>query len=180
MVKSAFVLLLVLALYWLTLSGYFDNTVLFVTGGISVLVVVGLTARMKLLDGETVPYLHGKALGYYAWLFKEIVKANMSVVKAVLNPDMQISPSVFKVDMPHSTDMGKTVFANSITLTPGTISVEMQDGQILVHALLDELTGVEGFNQMGIRSGKAVGDPMKNLHSVASKAKSTQKRKVRK
>ncbi len=179
MVKSAFVLLLVLALYWLTLSGYFDNTVLFVMGGISVLVVVALTARMKLLDEETVPYSHVKALGYYAWLFKEIIKANVSVVKAVLNPDMQISPSVFTVDMPHNTDIGKTVFANSITLTPGTISVEMQDGKIYVHALLDELTSVEGFNEMGLRSGKAVGDLMKNKREHPLKTKSPKKKKGR-
>ncbi|PHR94351.1 MAG: cation:proton antiporter [Robiginitomaculum sp.] len=178
MVKSAFVLLIVLVIYWFTLSGYFDHTVLFVSGTVSVVLVVWLSARMKLLDGETTPYAHGKSLVYFAWLFKEIAKANMSVVKAVLNPDMEISPSVFKVDMKQSTDMGRTVFANSITLTPGTISVELEDGEILVHALLDELTGAQGFKEMGERSGWAVSDPM--LAGPTPKVKKTRAKVVSK
>ncbi len=160
MVRSALVLLIVLALYWLALSGYFDHPVLLVTGGISVLLVFGLALRMKLLDSETVPYIHGKSIVYYAWLFKEIIKANMAVVKAVLSPSMEISPALFEVDMPQSTDLGRTMFANSITLTPGTVSVELEDGKILVHALLAEMSNPEGFMEMSTRAGWAVSDPM--------------------
>ncbi len=160
MIRSAFILLVILVIYWFTLSGYFDHTVLLVTGGISVLIVVGLAARMKLLDTEGVPYVHGKALVYYFWLFIEIVKANMAVVKAVLSPDMEISPTMIKVPANHITDMGRTMFANSITLTPGTISVELHEGEILVHALLKEMTDQEGFAEMGARAGWAVSDPM--------------------
>ncbi len=175
--KSAAILLLVLVLYWFTLSGYFDHTVLFVTGGLSVLAVVGLAARMNILDDETTPYFRFKSIGYFVWLFKEIVKANMAVVKAVLSPDMEISPSMFKVKMDHGTDLGRTTFANSITLTPGTISVEMEDGEILVHALLEEMTDLEGFKEMGVRSGKAVADPMNYVPKLAAKPKATKKRK---
>ncbi|MEE9272426.1 MAG: Na+/H+ antiporter subunit E [Robiginitomaculum sp.] len=160
MARSAFVLLVILVSYWLTLSGYFDNTVLFVTGGLSALTVVALTARMKILDSETVPYVHGKAFGYFFWLFNEIAKANMVVVKAVLSPDMKISPSLIEVDMKQETDLGRSVFANSITLTPGTVSVQLEEGKILVHALLEELADPEGFVEMGERSGWAVSDPM--------------------
>lgn len=160
MVKSALVLLLALVMYWFTLSGYFDHTVLYVCGAISVGLVLVLMARMKILDDETVPYLHVKSVPYFFWLFKEIVKANMAVVKAVLSPEMEISPSVFKVNMKQSTDIGRTAFANSITLTPGTISVELEDGEIMVHALLDEMTDLEGFSEMSERSGRSVGDPM--------------------
>ena len=160
MVRSAVILLVILVLYWFTLSGYFDHTVLFVTGGISVLLVVGLSARMKLLDTEGVPYVHGKAFGYYVWLFVEIVKANMAVVKAVLSPDMEISPTMITVKTNHDTDMGRIMFANSITLTPGTISVEICEGEILVHALLKDMTDPAAFADMGERAGWAVSDSM--------------------
>jgi multicomponent Na+:H+ antiporter subunit E len=146
--------------YWLTLSGYFDHPILFVTGGISILLVIGLCARMNILDVETTPYIYGKSLGYFSWLFKEIVKANVAVVKAVMSPDMHISPKIVKVKMDHETDLGRTVFANSITLTPGTISVEMEEGKILVHALLEDMTDPAGFAEMGERAGWAVNDPM--------------------
>jgi multicomponent Na+:H+ antiporter subunit E len=161
LVKSGLILIIVLVAYWLTLSGYFDHPVLFVTGGLSVLAVVFLAARMKILDTETVPYVHGKSLGYYTWLFKEIGKANVAVVKAVLSPDMEISPTLVKVKMDHATDLGRTVFANSITLTPGTISVEMSENSILVHALLEDMTDPRGFAEMGERAAWSVSDPMK-------------------
>ena len=158
--KAGIVLLLVLVAYWLTLSGYFDHPILFITGGLSVLSVVWMCARMQILDEETVPYLHGKTLGYIPWLFKEIVKANMAVVKAVLSPDMEISPTWVKVKSEHESDLARTIFANSITLTPGTISVQMDEGEILVHALLEDMTDAQGFKDMGERAGFAVTDPM--------------------
>ena len=161
MVRSGIILLLVLVAYWLTLSGYFDHPVLFVTGSISVLLVVGLCSRMKILDSETAPYFHGKSIGYFVWLGKEIVKANVSVVKAVMSPDMKISPKIIKVKMDHETDLGRTIFANSITLTPGTISVELEEGKILVHALLEDMTDPKGFAEMGERAAWAVNDPLK-------------------
>lgn len=160
MVRYLVILTIVLILYWLLLSGYLHNPVLLTMGAISVLAVLALSARMRILDNETVPYFHGKALGYFVWLFKEIVGANMAVVKAVLSPDMQISPKMTKVPMKQSTDLGRVTFANSITLTPGTISVEMLEDKILVHALLTEMTDPKGFAEMGERAGWAVSDPM--------------------
>ncbi|NNC37787.1 MAG: cation:proton antiporter [Acidimicrobiales bacterium] len=158
--RAGIILLVVLVAYWLTLSGYFDHPILFVTGGLSVLAVVWMCARMQILDEETVPYLHGKTLGYVPWLFTEIVKANMAVVRAVLSPDMEISPTWVKVKMDHETDLGRTIFANSITLTPGTISVDVGEGEILVHALLEDMTDADGFQEMGERVGFSITDPM--------------------
>lgn len=160
MVRSAFILVVVLAAYWLMLSGYLYKPVLLIVGTISILVVLGLSWRMKILDAETAPYFHGKAAGYYAWLFVEITKANMSVIKAVLSPDMEISPTTTKVPIKQSTDLGRVTFANSITLTPGTIAVVMGESNILVHALFSEMTDAADFKDMGDRAGWAVSDPM--------------------
>ena len=106
MIRSALILLIVLAGFWLMLSGYLHKPVLLIMGALSVSLVLGLAVRMKILDDETVPYFHGKALGYYVWLFIEILKANMAVVRAVLSPDMEISSTTTTVPMKQSTDLG--------------------------------------------------------------------------
>jgi len=162
MIRSALVLLVILVAYWLMLSGYLYNPVLLTLGAISVLIVLGLSVRMKIIDAETAPYINVKALGYFVWLFIEIIKANMAVVKAVLSPNMEVTPKMTKVPMKQSTDLGRVTFANSITLTPGTIAVEMCDDKILVHALLSEMTAASGFAEMGERAGRAVSDPMQD------------------
>ena len=160
MIRSALILLVLLGAYWLALSGYLDNPVLLTVGAISVVLVVAMVMRMEIMDTETAPYFHGKSLGYFAWMFVQITKSNVEVVKAILSPDMEISPTMTKVPMPHSTDIGRVAFANSITLTPGTVAIEMQDDTILVHALLTSMTDQKAFAEMGERAAWAVSDPM--------------------
>lgn len=159
MLRYALVLSITLALYWLTLSGYLDNKMILSLGGISILLVLGLCARMKILDEETVPYLQSpKTMVYFSWLFKEIVKANVQVVKAVLSPDLEVSPTMVRIPSTPKTDMGKTMFGNSITLTPGTVSIEMSEDEILVHALLSEMSNPEDFAEMANRSAWSIGE----------------------
>jgi len=158
MVRYGIILAVVMLLYWLTLSFYFEP--LIVGFGIaSVLFAIGLCYRMRILDSETVPYLHfPMTLIYFVWLFGEVIKANFAVVKAVLRPDMEISPTLLTVPTPQKTDIGKTMFANSITLTPGTVSMDVDEGGILVHALLSEMANPDDFKEMGVRSGWALGE----------------------
>lgn len=162
MIRSALVLLIILVGYWLSLSGYFDKPVVLTMGAISIVVVILLCARMKILDGETVPYAHGKSLVYLVWLSKEIVKANMTVIKAVMKPDLQVTPTLTKVKNRNLSGLGTTVFANSITLTPGTISMDIGDEEILVHALLKEMSDPADFVEMEKRAAWSVNDPGQN------------------
>ena len=67
-----------------------------------------------------------------------IVKANIDVAWRILRPTMPISPRLIEVSAGQSSDLGRVIYANSITLTPGTVSVEMDGGKILVHALTKE------------------------------------------
>jgi multicomponent Na+:H+ antiporter subunit E len=146
----------VLVAYWLSLSGYF-TAMLLTLGALSILVVLGLCSRMKIFDSETVPYRHVfSTLRYLVWLSKEIVKANVQVVKSVLSPDMEVSPTMVKIPAKDMTDLGATMFANSITLTPGTVSLAIDDDGILVHALLEEMSDAQGFEDMNARSTKSV------------------------
>jgi len=157
-VRSAVFLFIALGLYWIGLSGYF-TPLLLILGLTSVLLVIYMCKRMNILDGETAPYLYvPKTLFYFTWLGKEIVKANIIVVKAVLKPDLVVSPTLVKIPVGQKTDLGRSMFANSITLTPGTVSVDFDDDHILVHALTKDLANAEDFVEMSVRAGASVGD----------------------
>ena len=78
-------------------------------------------------------------LQYWIWLAKEIGKANINVAKIVLSPDMKISPRMVRVKASQQTDVGIATFANSITLTPGTVSVDIDNDEILVHAITEDM-----------------------------------------
>jgi len=156
--RSSFVLAVALIATWLTLSGYF-KPMLLILGAISIVLVLAMSARMKITDSETAPYLTiPQTLVYFVWLFVEIIKANVQVVKAVLKPDMEVSPTLTKIPLPQKEDISKVMFANSITLTPGTVSVLMEEDHILVHALLSEMSAPEDFTEMGERAALAVGE----------------------
>ena len=95
--RHAVLLSLVMAATWLVLSGYFIGMIL-TFGVISIALVVWMTKRLAILDDETVPYLNiVKTCKYYVWLFIEIVKANIQVLKAVVSPNSEISPTLVKI-----------------------------------------------------------------------------------
>ena len=155
------ILALILAATWLSLSGYFIPMILSL-GVISVLFVLWMCKRMNILDRETVPYLSlPQSIVYFSWLFSEIVKANVQVVKAVLSPDLEVSPTLTKIPYASDEDVARTMFANSITLTPGTVAVDMEDNHILVHALLKEMSKPADFKEMGEQSAWAIGEAVK-------------------
>lgn len=158
MFRYGLILALAMAAFWLAMSGFFTGMLLSL-GAISIVLTLWLCARMGILDGETAPYLYVPlTLNYFVWLGKEIYKANIAVVKAVMSPEMNISPTMVSVPVNRKTDMGATMFANSITLTPGTVSIEMNEDTILVHALLAEMAVADDFKEMGERSGFAIGE----------------------
>ncbi len=127
---------LVLFAFWLLLSGYF-TAFLVSAGALCALAVVIFGRRMDLVDHEGHPiHLALRALlGYWPWLIKEIIKSGWEVSTIIISPRLPISPTLARVSATQKTDVGRTVFANSITLTPGTISIEVDRESILVHAL---------------------------------------------
>jgi len=75
---------------------------------------------------------------YWLWLIKEVIVANIAVARCVWKGADSISPSVIKVKANQKTDLGIVIYANSITLTPGTVSIDLEDNEITVHALTRE------------------------------------------
>jgi multicomponent Na+:H+ antiporter subunit E len=121
--------------FWLLLSGHFTPFLLLM-GIVSAVAVVLFSWRMAVVDHEGHPiHLGAAAAWYWPWLFKEIVKSAWDVTKLIVHPRLPISPTLIRVRPTQKTDVGLTVYANSITLTPGTIAVTVERDEFLVHAL---------------------------------------------
>ncbi len=131
-------LALLLGAAWVLWSFYFTPLLLSL-GAASVLLVLFVVHRMKVVDDEAnqVDLVNIRTILYVPWLLWEVVKANLDVAKLILDPKVPISPRMIRVPASQRTALGKVVYANSITLTPGTISVDVdeEESTILVHAL---------------------------------------------
>jgi multicomponent Na+:H+ antiporter subunit E len=128
-------LALTLYAFWLLLSGYFAPFLLAAGVG-SALAVVWFARRMVVVDAEGHPVrLIPRLLRYWLWLLKEIVKSGWAVSRIIVDPRLPISPTMVRFRPTQKTNVGLVVHANSITLTPGTITVEAAPGEFLVHGL---------------------------------------------
>lgn len=121
---------------WLLMSGHYDP-LLISLGLASTVLTVYLAHRMDMIDHEGHPVHLGWAASFYwLWLGWEIVKSNIGVAKIILSPSLPINPNMINVKALQKSEMGRVIFANSITLTPGTVSVQLEeDGMIEVHAI---------------------------------------------
>jgi multicomponent Na+:H+ antiporter subunit E len=82
-----------------------------------------------------------RLLSYFVWLIYEIVKSNIQVAYIVLHPKLPIEPGLLQFRTRLRSKVGHVILANSITLTPGTITVDLVDGTYLVHALVPDAAG---------------------------------------
>lgn len=121
---------------WLLLSGIYKPLVVGF-GVVSVLIAVLVVRRMDRIDGDRIEIdLNGlRFLRYMLWLLVEIAKANLAVTRVILSREMPLNQHLFTTPNTQRTDLGQVIFANSITLTPGTITVETGRSCFLVHAL---------------------------------------------
>jgi|TARA_B100000809_G_scaffold148466_1_gene145943 multicomponent Na+:H+ antiporter subunit E len=131
----AFGLGTILVVFWLLLSGHY--TLMLISFGVgSSALVVYLALRMDVVDHEGVPLqLGGRFWLYLPWLMKEIFVANVAVAKVILHPKLPISPITVIFHGSQKTDIGRFIYANSITLTPGTITTGVEGQDFEIHAL---------------------------------------------
>ena len=147
------VLTVVLAVLWLLLSGKVHHIFLLSVGAASVVASVLMMLRMGILDGEAVPFGGFVSFfSYWIWLGGEIFKANIAVVRLVLKPDIDIRPVMTRVAWTGGSDLASATFANSITLTPGTVTVEVEKTGFLVHALDQSFADQVAFRDMERRA----------------------------
>jgi multicomponent Na+:H+ antiporter subunit E len=133
--RHAFKLTLFLFAIWLLLSGHY-TPLLLALGLLSTLLVVVLVTRADLIDQENQPVLiKPSVLLYWLWLGREIYRSNIDVARHILHPAMHISPNIFTVRAGQKTELGRVTYANSITLIPGTVTINVNEDIFTVHAL---------------------------------------------
>lgn len=122
--------------FWLALSGQY-TPVLVTVGALAAALCVGAAMRMRIDDEEGHPvHLLGRTITYYPWLAREIAKSAWSVAKIIVDRRLPISPTMTVVKASQKSSAGIATYANSITLTPGTMTVGVVGNTLVVHALV--------------------------------------------
>jgi multicomponent Na+:H+ antiporter subunit E len=117
---------------WLVLSGHWDPMHLILGLGAS-----GLIAWLNRDEEAVSGFVRAlpRLARYVPWLLVEIVRANLAVVRIVLDPRLPLDPVVVRFRLPVRGDLAVATLANSITLTPGTITLDVDGDEMIVHAL---------------------------------------------
>ncbi|PID62355.1 MAG: hypothetical protein CSB44_03945 [Gammaproteobacteria bacterium] len=142
-------LTLTLIVAWVLLSGIWKSQFI-VLGIISIAIVIWLSLHMGVLThrGEPIYFRFFAIVRYWAWLMKQIFISNVDVTRRIWSRDMHIKPAIRRIEPSPYTELGRVIYANSITLTPGTTAINFTpEGEVVVHALhedaLEELEGGE-------------------------------------
>jgi len=132
---SISLLFVILSISWMLWSGLYKPLLLGL-GLFSCLLSVYLANRMGFFrHQQDLLTLIPRLPGYWLWLLKEIVVSSLDVAKLILKPSMPISPTVVVLTAENKTDVGQVIFGNSITLSPGTVTLDLHEGQVLIHCL---------------------------------------------
>ncbi len=128
-----------------------------------------------------------KIVGYFLYLVKEIFLSAWGTMKLIWSPEKEIEPRVTSFRTRLRTDAGKVVLANSITMTPGTITVDVQDDLFLIHCLdesfdvgtegfemEDRIMKIEGGHQADAAASAAEGAPSDTTEAIDRPAEATE------
>ncbi len=132
------VLAVLLVAAWLLWSGLFKPLLLGL-GVLSCVLTILIARRMGYFDRDTFAFNYGPGLlRFWAWLAVEIVKSSLEVAREVLRPRLDVHPAVVTIDAHDMDPVDQAVLGNSITLTPGTLTLDVHENRLLVHALTAE------------------------------------------
>lgn len=141
----------ILLAFWLVLSGH-DTAFLLAMGVLSSACAVYVAHRMGLVDEEVVPlHLRARLVGYWVWLGWEILKSSWSISRLILSRRPALAQQFVFVPTSQKTEIGRAIFANSITLTPGTVTAVTRQNGFIVHALTEATADAGAFADMDRR-----------------------------
>lgn len=142
--RRTLLLVVALAAFWLLLSGHY--TALLLTFAVaSILLVLWVTHRMGLVDHEHPGGLNPRVFAYFPWLGWQVLVSGARVMRLVWTPRLRLDPKVGTTSVRDLSVLGQVIYANSITLTPGTLSLRVADDGIEVHAL--EASGLRDLDE---------------------------------
>jgi multicomponent Na+:H+ antiporter subunit E len=122
---------------WVLLSGKLDAFHLSV-GFLGAAFIAWINTEPQHLDEPPLP--HARLILYWPWLFWEIVKSNLNITKIILDPKLPINPRLIQYRTNLGSNPAVVLLGNSITLTPGTVTIEVSSDELVIHALDDEST----------------------------------------
>ncbi len=126
---------IIFVLSWLLWSGMYKPLLLSL-GVLSVAITILLAYRMNFFAKRAFALRFSVGIvKYWAWLFVEVVKSSLQVTREVLKPTISVKPVVLEIPRESRSDFQTMMLGNSITLTPGTITLDVDDDVLLVHAL---------------------------------------------
>jgi multicomponent Na+:H+ antiporter subunit E len=131
---AVLLLLLVLAVSWVLWSGLYKPLLLGL-GAFSCLLSVYMAQRMGFFRHQALMSLLPRLPGYWLWLLREIAVSSVEVASLILKPSMPISPSLVELQGAADSEVGQVILGNSITLSPGTVTLDVHEGKLLVHCL---------------------------------------------
>lgn len=135
------------------MSGIYDNPLIIAFGLLSCALCTWVVFRLGLVTKTAAPV--GVRIWnftkYVAWLIVEIGKADWAVTKVIVSKQLPKRQRLIKVPSNQKGEFAKTLFANSITITPGTVTVETESDHFIVHALTDESADLAALEAMGHR-----------------------------
>lgn len=132
--SAVLLLILVLAISWILWSGLYKPLVLGL-GAFSCLLSAYMAHRMGFFRHQALFKLLPRLPGYWWWLLREIVVSSIEVAKLILKPSLPISPTVVVLEAEKHSEVGQVILGNSITLSPGTVTMDLHEGQLTVHCL---------------------------------------------
>ncbi len=126
-----------LFIFWLLMSGFWHNSLLLLLGILSSIFAAFIGSTIKRHNDLELDLGFCLRLpGYMIWLVGQVWLANVDTAKRIWMPNRYpVTPTIKKLRMSQRTNLGKTIYANSITITPGTVSIDIDDDQVIVHAL---------------------------------------------
>lgn len=126
--------------------------------------VVWLVHRLDIADHEALPlHLTGRILAFIPWLAREVLSANLAVARIILSRRPRVRPVLVRVKASQRTVIGQVIHANTITLTPGTVTLDLRDGELLVHALDASLASDEDSRTIDARISRVEGNAPRSL-----------------
>ncbi len=134
---AVLLLLLVLAISWVLWSGLYKPLVLGL-GALSCVLSVYMAHRMGFFRHKALLSMLTRLPAYWWWLLGEIIISSLEVARLILKPSLPISPTVVKLQAEPQSPVGQVILGNSITLSPGTVTLDIHEGQLLVHCLTKE------------------------------------------
>lgn len=134
---SVLICLAILAVEWLILSGYFKPLLLGL-GAFSCLLSVYLAYRVGFFREVSGLHIIPRLPFYWAAISVDIIKSSFDVARIILNPKLPISPTIIEMDAEPKGPIGQATLGNAITLSPGTVTLDIYGGRLQVHCLTRE------------------------------------------